>query len=97
MQTKSYQQKSSAFNRVRLPEPDKYFEGQGLVLIGKGNWRSAKCPFHDDESPSLRVHVGGGFKCMSCGAKGGDVLAFHRLRTGLGFVDAAKDLSAWGR
>jgi hypothetical protein len=32
---------------------------------------------------------------MSCGARGGDVLAFLRLRCGLGFVEAARRLGAW--
>ena len=38
----------------------------------------------------------GAFKCMTCGAKGGDLLAFHMRRHGLSFIDAAKALGAWG-
>lgn len=79
-----------------LPSPPDYFERIGLRLIGKGAWRSALCPFHDDRHPSLRVQFAqGAFRCMACGAHGGDVLAFHRLRTGLGFMEAARDLGAW--
>ena len=37
----------------------------------------------------------GAFRCMVCGAKGGDVLAFYMLRHGLRFIDAAKALGAW--
>jgi hypothetical protein len=37
----------------------------------------------------------GGFRCMACNARGGDVLAFERLRTGKGFAEAARDLGAW--
>lgn len=85
-----------SFRRDRLPTPEAYYCDRGLRLIGRGNWRSAVCPFHDDSKPSLRVNVdSGGFRCMVCGAKGGDVLAFHRQQTGLGFVDAAKALGAW--
>ena len=87
---------TSRFQRERLPDPARYFERDGLRLIGRGCWRSALCPFHDDHSPSLRVNVEtGAYRCMVCGAKGGDVLAFHRQRHGLGFVAAVRDLGAW--
>lgn len=83
------------FERDRLPEPVQYWEREGVRLSGAGTWRSALCPFHDDHNPSLRVNADtGAFKCMACGAKGGDVLAFHRMRHGLSFVQAARDLGA---
>ena len=86
----------SFFNRQRLPNPAQYFKSQGLTLRGGGEWKDAICPFHSDTSPSLRLRLDtGGFRCMVCGAHGGDVLAFHRLKTGLGFVEAAKALGAW--
>lgn len=85
------------FRRDRLPAPAKYFERQGVKLRGSGAWRDAICPFHEDTSPSLRVRLEtGAFRCMSCGAHGGDVLAFHMLKHGLSFAAAAKDLGAWG-
>jgi DNA primase len=34
----------------------------------------------------------GHFRCHACGVKGGDVIALHRLATGLGFVEAVHDL-----
>jgi hypothetical protein len=37
----------------------------------------------------------GGFRCFACGAKGGDVIAFLRLRYGLDFVSACRQLGAW--
>ena len=83
------------FSRARLPEPLPYFERAGLLLNGRGRWRSARCPFHDDDNPSLRVNIETGhYRCMACGAKGGDVLAFHRQRHGLSFLQAARDLGA---
>ena len=86
----------SHFKRERLPNPTEYFKSQGLKLSGFGEWKNAICPFHSDTSPSLRLRLDtGGFRCMACGAHGGDVLAFHRLKTGLGFVEAAKALGAW--
>jgi len=85
-----------AFDRERLPSPSDYFSSVNLTLIGQGPWRSAACPFHADRRPSLRINIElGCFRCMSCGAHGGDVLDFERLRTGKGFVEAAHDLGAW--
>jgi len=84
------------FRRERLPSPINYFESQGLRLTGGGDWRSAPCPFHEDRHPSLRVRLdSGAFRCMACGATGGDVLAFHMRRYSLGFIDAARALGAW--
>jgi DNA primase len=86
------------FQRHRLPSVAAYFDGIGLRAQGSGAWRSALCPFHGDHNPSLRVNVEtGAFRCMACGAHGGDVLAFERLRTGRSFADAARDLGAWGQ
>lgn len=85
-----------ALRRDRLPPPADYYAAAGISLIGRGLWRDAVCPFHEDSRPSLRVHVErGAFKCMACGARGGDLLDFHRQRHGLGFIAAAKQLGAW--
>jgi DNA primase len=84
------------FRRALLPSAVEYFQLIGVKLKGGGAWRDAVCPFHDDTSPSLRVRVEtGAFRCMVCGAHGGDVLDFHMKRTGLTFKAAAKDLGAW--
>ena len=84
-----------SFDRNLLPAPLHYFEGAGLALTGRGNWRTAACQFHEG-SDSMRVNTtSGGWCCMSCGAKGGDVLAYHQQLHGLDFVDAAKQLGAW--
>lgn len=92
-----YKQPGS-FDKAALPHPADYFTQQGLKLAGAGDWKNAICPFHDDTKPSLRVRLDtGGFRCMACGAHGGDVLAFHQQRYGMGFVDAAKQLGAWTR
>jgi len=88
--------KAFAFKRDHLPSPAGYFAQQGLKLTGGGEWKTALCPFHSDHKPSLRVRLdSGGFRCMVCGAHGGDVLDFHRQRHGLSFIDAAKQLGAW--
>jgi hypothetical protein len=85
-----------AFKRDRLPNAAEYYREQGMKLLGGGAWRSAVCPFHNDTKPSLRVRFEtGAFRCMVCGAHGGDVLAFHMLRYGLRFIEAARALGAW--
>ena len=86
------------FDRNLLPNPIKYYSEQGLKLTGDGEWRKALCPFHKETRPSLGVRLeSGSFRCMACGASGGDVLAFHMLRYGMGFMEAAKSLGAWRR
>lgn len=83
------------FERDRLPDPVSYFEGVGLTLKGRGPWRTTECRFHDG-SDSMRVNtVSGGWICMSCGVKGGDVLAYEIQATGVEFVQAAQELGAW--
>lgn len=86
----------SYFRRDLLPTPAKYYREQGLILTGGGEWKKAVCPFHEDTRPSLGVRLdSGGFYCMTCGAHGGDVLAFHRQRHHLSFKKAAQQLGAW--
>lgn len=88
--------KNSKFKRERLPSAVEYFNAHGLTLKGSGAWRDAICPFHEDTKPSLRVRAdSGAYRCMVCGAHGGDILSFHINRTGLSFVQAAKELGAW--
>ena len=83
------------FDRNHLPDPASYFEAEGLKLDGRGKWRTTECKFHDG-SDSMRINLAsGGYCCMSCGEKGGDVLAYHMAAHGLEFVDAAKALGAW--
>lgn len=83
------------FDRTLLPDTLNYYESEGLKLVGRGPWRTAECKFHGG-SDSMRINlIRGHFCCMSCGEKGGDVLAYHMLAHGLEFVDAAKALGAW--
>jgi len=90
------QARRPAFNKFLLPPATSFYRREGLKLVGRGVWRSALCPFHPDKHPSLRVNTStGAFRCFVCDAHGGDVLAFYRLRTGMGFVEAAKALNAW--
>ena len=86
-----------SFDRTKLPQPSEYFEGLGLAIHGPRNakWRATECQIHGG-SDSLRFNTeSGGWLCMACGAKGGDVLAHHIQVTGSDFVTAAKALGAW--
>lgn len=83
------------FDRDRLPDPETYFTAELGALQGHGTWRDAVCPFHQDTRPSLRVNTQtGAFRCMVCGASGGDVLAFQMQRYKQPFPAAAKALGA---
>ena len=84
-----------SFDRVGVPDPIGYFEGQGLKLTKRGKWRTTECRFHDG-SDSMRINAKtGAWVCMSCGTKGGDVLAYEMTANGVDFVTAAKALGAW--
>lgn len=83
------------FIRDRLPDPLSYFEGEGLKLTGPGKWKTTRCEFHGG-SDSMRINTEtGGWCCMSCGVKGGDVLAHRMARYGEEFIAAARALGAW--
>lgn len=83
------------FMRDRLPDPVSYFESEGLKLTGPGKWKTTRCDFHDG-SDSMRVNSeSGAWRCMNCGAKGGDVLAYAMQRHFVGFIEAARKLGAY--
>ncbi len=86
------------FDRTLLPEPVTYFEGEGLTLTGprSAKWKTTACTFHGG-SDSMRINTTtGAWICMAgCGARGGDVLAYHQANHGMEFIEAAKALGAW--
>jgi DNA primase len=65
-----------------------------------GGWRDGGlCCFHADKTAgSFSVNLDtGAFICFSCGAKGGDIVAFVQLRDGLRFPDTLRSLAKeWG-
>ena len=84
-----------SFDRQALPEPESYFENTGLILQGRGKWRTATCHFHGGRT-TMRVNLeSGAWVCMSCAVKGGDVLAYEMQTTGADFMNAARALGAW--
>ena len=52
------------------------------------------CPFHNDNRPgSFYINLDtGGFNCFSCGARGGDVIAFLQLRDEVTFPESLRYL-----
>ncbi len=91
------QKHAGKFSRKALPSTFNYYVTQQVMeLKGSGEWRDAICPFHADTKPSLRINVArGAYRCMVCGARGGDVLAFHMHLHSMSFVAACKTLGAW--
>ena len=87
-----------SFDRTHLPDPlDYYTSTAGLTFRErKGKWRTTSC-LNCGSSDAMRVNTdSGSFVCMTgCGARGGDVLAYHMADHCLGFVEAAKALGAW--
>lgn len=89
-------ERKSRYRRDLLPDPSDYYTRHLHALRIKRDWANARCPFHEDQNPSLSVNLDhGGFICFGCGACGGDVLDFHRRLHGMDFITAAKDLNAW--
>jgi DNA primase len=79
---------------------DFYSREQENFCHHRGTWvEGGLCPFHNDKSAgSFRVNLeSGAYKCFSCGAKGGDIIAFTQQKHGLGFREAmAKLKREWG-
>jgi hypothetical protein len=89
---------SSNFDPAALPSPRQFYERElGRVGPERRGWAQARCPFHNSKSGrSFSVNLStGAFHCFGCDARGGDVIAFVRLRDGCGFVDACKTVGAW--
>ena len=84
------------FNPALMPSPVEYYAAQLAGLKVKQGWAKVLCCFHEENQPSLSINlIEGHFRCFACNAKGGDVLAFHRLRYKLSFVEAVNHFGAW--
>ncbi len=86
-----------SLDRSSLPSPLSYLASAGLRIGKRSGARiNVYCPIHKgghEKNPSMSVHISDGyFRCFSCGVKGGDIIALHRLITKLGFREAVADL-----
>ncbi len=83
----------------RSLSPERYYSKALKGSFGKPTglgWHmwEGLCPFHADTRPGSFVvnKATGAFTCFSCGAQGGDIVAFHMKANRLGFLDALKEL-----
>lgn len=75
----------------RIHPIDFYHIEQGRLRKHHGKWAEAGlCPFHDDRSPgSFFINLqNGAYKCFSCDASGGDIIAFVMHKYQLSFKEA---------
>ncbi len=84
-------------DRSNLPDSGSYLRERGMLSREpRGDWADVICPVHKnghETHPSLRVSLTDGhYRCLACGVSGGDIIALHRLVTGLKFRDAVLDL-----
>lgn len=70
-------------------------ERNGVKLIGNGNKRTAKCPFHEDGSPSFSVDVDKGLWHCHAGCGGGSVIDLIARFEGKNPKDLLKEPSKW--
>lgn len=64
--------------------------GNFLKLKKEGNSYVTNCPFHNEKSPSFKIHKQKNtFKCFGCGASGNSI-DFVIRHQGTSFVDAVK-------
>lgn len=67
--------------------------GSRITLKKAGASYKARCPFHDEKTPSFNVRPDKGFyHCFGCGAHG-DAISFIREFEGLGFTEAVEELA----
>jgi DNA primase len=68
--------------------------GEFVSLKKAGKEYKARCPFHDEKTPSFCVVPDKGFyKCFGCG-ESGDVFRFLMKKNGLDFVEAVRHVAA---
>jgi DNA primase len=92
---KKYQGK---LDKSKLLSPIATLDFLGVRYRRSGQRLECYCPFHKngkERNPSLMVDAREGyFRCFTCGAKGGDVIALYQGATEACFHDAIKTLGA---
>lgn len=79
-----------------MPAPSQYFASifASIPRPNQKGWALVRCIFHNDNEPSLMINLmHGGFNCLACGTKGGDIIQFERLAHGVTFKEALARLT----
>jgi len=72
---------------------DSYLAKLDRPVVKSGSGHAARCPFHDDKSPSMSVNLERQvWYCHACGF-GGSVIDMEMRRTGTGIKDAMRNLA----
>lgn len=84
--------------KEKINPSDFYLREQDLPRFEhkSGQWALAGlCPFHDDNSAgSFKVNTeSGGFMCFSCGAKGGNIIAYTQKKYEISFRETLLKLA----
>jgi hypothetical protein len=80
--------------RARAVPLDRVFAALGFDFQRRGREFVTRCPFHDDEHPSLRLNPDlGVWYCDPCGI-GGDAIAFLQRYRRLDFAAAVREVAA---
>jgi DNA primase len=91
---------NAEFIKQEIDPSDFYEHELSGISFNKPEWNVAGiCPFHADNNPgSFHINlVTGSYKCFSCGAAGGDIIAFIMAAYALNFTEAlAKLAEDWG-
>ena len=86
--------------KAAIAPGDYYRQELPEAILKRPGWNDAGlCVFHTDKrTGNFRVNaVTGAFKCFSCGASGGDIIAFEMEKYSLSFTDALEKLAdEWG-
>ncbi len=68
--------------------------GDYVRLTKDGANYKGLCPFHQEKTPSFKVHEGKGiYKCFGCG-EAGNIFTFLMKQEGMSFIEAAEKLAA---
>jgi DNA primase len=81
--------------RVKLRSPIELIVGERVPdLVRRGSAWKARCPFHDEKTPSFVVNAERGtWKCFGACSEGGDVISFVQRFEGLSFYEALRLLA----
>jgi DNA primase len=82
----------STLNKYTAEELEKARGVRIQDLLGTRNKRTmVKCPFHNDNSPSLLIDENNGFYCFGCNATGNNAIDFV-VKLGYSFPEAIEEL-----